>query len=53
MQKFFPDKFAQRDINKLKVKCQFSKCDQIILVKDLKVCLTLLCVNIVVLGYAL
>ena len=37
LQKFFPDKFAQRDINKLKVKCQFTKCDDVMLVKDLKV----------------
>ena len=37
LQKFFPDKFAQRDINKLKVKCQFTKCDDVMLVKYLKV----------------
>ena len=37
LQKFFPDKFAQRDINKLKVKCQFTNCDDVMLVKDLKV----------------
>ena len=37
LQKFFPDKFAQRDISKIEVTCEFPNCPAIMPVKDLKV----------------
>ena len=39
LQKYFPDKFAQRDILKIKVACAFPMCSAVVLMKDLKVCM--------------
>lgn len=36
-QKFFPDKFAQRDIAKIEVTCQFPHCSEVVTMKTLKV----------------